>query len=166
MQVYQACVDAGPSLCPLYEDTASAIDHRVKHLMAKLQHTPLPFYDADTGAYDTIDGGDVKKALFQTLFKPHILGKGTFAAFAELERGNARAMSQIYSRAGWVERMQCKCPAKSGVVRGGAEIQFAVTCGEGKEVRDGVTELRENMERMLESAPSFAGLWVMRVFCS
>ncbi len=166
-QIYQTCVDAGPSICPLYEESANLVEKRIKNIIGKLTAMPVPYSNATTGTYDVIDGSDVKMTLFKMLYKPHTIGSTVFSAISEIEKGNTGPMAQIYPRAGLRDALACECPATPpSMLNGGGEVEIAIACGECEEVNDGIPQLMERYQRVAKYSAYFTVLFNRWTFCS
>lgn len=88
---YAACVEAGPSLCAIYEDSVDKIRARVDKLIAQIRIAPVPMYvDTNLSAisFGVVDSSTVLQQLFSTLYEPFSSGPRFAGALAALERGD------------------------------------------------------------------------------
>lgn len=85
-QIYQACVEAGPSICPIHESSADAIDQRINAFLDKLKTQPR-FYNETSGAYGTLDYSAAKGAIATVLYVPYDSGASLAQALALAEQG-------------------------------------------------------------------------------
>lgn len=94
---YAACVEAGPSLCAIYNSSADAIRGRVDNLIARAQVAPIPVY-VDTNAsaisFGVVDATTIMQQLFTMLDYPFSTGPAFAEAIVQLEQGNGSAIFQ------------------------------------------------------------------------
>ena len=171
MDIYQACAKAGPSRCPIYERTASLVKARVDKLLDRLKSEPVAFYNSTSteSAYDVVDYGLVKTAIFRTLYVTHNFGANLTSAIAALERGDASQFYAVADRRILDQLLQCNCPVPgepSPPFDRGFDITAAIACGDAVEDRgEDLREVREAYEEMARMS-SFADNWPMRAWCS
>ncbi|EJC98014.1 alpha/beta-hydrolase [Fomitiporia mediterranea MF3/22] len=173
MDFYQACVTAGPSKCPIYENTTSLIQERIDRLLDKLQRVPLAFHD-DTSSplgsdFEVISHGLVREAIFNVLYKTHSAGATLAHALAALERGNTSQIYQLSRKFLYNSYLRCDCPLKPGETpirfQGEYETTYAISCGDAIERNEDLEDTRKAYEEMAKNT-SFAFTWPPRVFCS
>ncbi|THH30474.1 hypothetical protein EUX98_g3728 [Antrodiella citrinella] len=169
-RLYQACVEAGPFVCPIHESSAEKIHDRIQTLLTQLRSYPVSFYNATTGVYGEVNYSLVKSVIFATLYNPYSLGKGLTAALVDLEQGNPESIWQL-SRAKEADGLltgSCACPATPGKPWSrmiGRENTWAIACGDGDDVTDDVDTLRKYYDDLAEDS-IFAENWLIRVGCS
>lgn len=167
-KLYQACVDAGSHVCPVYESTSGEIHARVHRLLASLKVKPISFYDAETGTYGIVDYATAKRTIFTVLFAPHALGKILLSALADLEQGHSQSLFQLSEMnvAQGLVTDACACPAapRETWSVNTRENSLAIACGDGDVVTDDVDALREYYDKMAESS-MFAETWWFRTGC-
>jgi len=165
--IYDACVAAGPTKCPIYENSTSLIETRVNTLLTKLKTKPIPFFEKSSGKYAVVDYSQAKGAIFTVLYRPHSSGRNLTVALAELEKGNAEPIWRLSNRVvDSAETFTCSCPAVPPVpFAQGSENTLSVACGDGPAVREDVEELREFYDEMAESS-MFAESWWIHLGCS
>lgn len=165
-QIYQACVDAGPSVCPIYESSVSEINARVNNLLEKLRIQPLYFYNTSTGAYGTLDYSAAKTSIFSVLYDTHHAGARLSHALAEAERGAGQPLYDVSARA--VQSAALQCNSTGAPLNLPAAIRYestlAVACGDAGSVGATLEEMREYYEEMGRSSV-FAEVWWMRIAC-
>ena len=170
MDIYQACVTAGPSKCSLYEDNASLVKARVDRLLERLKTEPVTFYNSTAhGAnYAVADYNVVKYVIFLSLYTTHSVGHLLVDALASLEKGDAEIISVFTNTATFDHLLECTCPA-AGETRNqyqGVEVSSSIACGDRLENRqEGLNTVRDAYEEMAKTS-SFAEVWDPRVDCS
>lgn len=95
--ILEACVAAGPSLCPIWENSTELVDARVHHALNALRFAPLPiFNDTDPAAatFAVVDYATAFDGLFESIYFPYSEGPAAAAAIAALEQGDG---SLVYS---------------------------------------------------------------------
>ena len=162
---YQACVDAGPFQCRMYEGTSLGVETRIKHIVDRLSILPIQFYDPTTGAYGILSGTDIKVALFKTLFRPYANGRAFYSALAALEDSDMLPMARMSGK-NLRDVSTCECPAPSSVLLKGDEGTVAIACGECAEVHDGLPELKEHYKRTANYSSFFSPLMNRRTDCA
>ncbi|TCD60883.1 hypothetical protein EIP91_009374 [Steccherinum ochraceum] len=167
-QIYQACVDAGPVLCRIYEKTTEGIHARVQNLLTRLRTEPVSFYNATSGVYAVVDYSLVKQAIFRTLYTPYTDGKTLTIALAELELGNAEPIFKLSDVKDAYKSITAPCdcsPSRSGPDAERMENVMAIACGDGEPVEGDVASLKEFYDEMAGES-TFAEVWYLRVGCS
>ncbi|KAL5520071.1 hypothetical protein ACEPAG_1731 [Sanghuangporus baumii] len=166
--IYQACVVAGPSRCPIYENSTSLIQARVDHLLESLKSTPLAYYDHLDGTWEILDYGLARNIIFTTLYRTHSDGARLTRALAALERGDPSELYMLSLRRLFNALAQCNCPnpGEAPVRFGGAyEIMYAIQCGDAVDREEDLEGLHTAYDKMAKES-TFAATWPARVFCS
>lgn len=162
------CVDAGPTLCPIYEETPEAIRNRVDRLLNNLQNSPQSYYNTTDGSFDVIDRNAAKTMIFWTLYKPHGRGYNLTYALAALEDGDAAPAVKLSGVARELKDfLSCPC-GTDGPSRDRQflwETSTAIACGDGRPVTDSLEELREYYDDMAKTS-IFAEVWQKRIHCA
>lgn len=145
LQIYQACVDSGPSVCPIYESSVAEINARVNNLLEKLRIQPLYFYNTTTGAYGTLDYSAAKTSIFTVLYDTHHTGARLTHAISEAERGVWQPLYDVSSRSVQSEALQCNSTGAPlnlpAAIR--YESTLAVACGDAGPVGATLEEIGE-----------------------
>lgn len=100
---YQACVEAGPTLCALHESSVRKISTRVNKIISNLKRRPITVYlnqTEGTGTYGLITYKLAQTALFNFLSQPYgTLGAAnasvTAFALSSLEKGDGSLLWQL-----------------------------------------------------------------------
>jgi len=178
LDFYSACVDAGPSKCPIHENSTSLVKERIDNLLTKLKIAPVPLYETlsvhgsgrfQNAYYDVVDYTMVKQVIFAILYQTHSLGAYLANALAELERGNGEMIWAMSMKHAAEMLMTCDCPVdgESPVPpRGLFEATLSIGCGDVVEpLNESLEELREAYEEMAKTS-MFADGWFIRAACS
>lgn len=164
--IYQACIEAGPLICPLYEGSISKITARVDALLEKLRTTPVAFFNENTGTYGSVDYSTAKNAIFSILYRPHTMGQNLTYALVELEEGNAEPLWELSSRKTDLSSLQCDCPSVPPVpFSQGKDVNLAIACSDGEPLHYTITELRKLYDHMAQYS-TFAETWWRYIGCS
>lgn len=171
MDIYQACVVAGPSKCPIHEETAFLVKARVDRLLDQVKSEPLASYDSTVpgGAYGVVDYTIVRTSMFGALYGPHVFGANLTKAFAALERGNA---SEFYANSAiklYDELIRCDCSASGEsplASAGSVDVLAAISCGDAIGNRNESFESVRSAYEEMANTSSFAGNWPARALCS
>ena len=170
MDIYQACVTAGPSKCPLYEDNASLVKARVDRLLERLKTEPVTVYNS-TGPgvnYAVVDYALAKNAIFRVLYNTHTAGALLVNALATLEEGGAEILSTFSDKTALENLIECTCPATGETHNQfqSFEVTFSIACSDRLENRqEDLNSVRGAYEEMAKTS-SFAEVWISRVACS
>lgn len=171
--VLQACVDAGPGVCPLHESTREKVHARIENILSNLRRRPLPVNtnsSSPTG-YGLVDYRIARSVLFVLLYSPYAAGKmfypalQVFHALSEAEKGNGEPLGNYdVFRAPF----KCECPKPEKPTRPSLmslDATFAILCSDGA-VRnnDTVEDLEEHFDAMFRDT-EFAGMWPYRAHC-
>lgn len=171
--IMQACVDAGPGVCPLYESTPEKVHARITNILNSLKRRPLPVNtnSSSTTGYGLVDYRVARTALFWLLYSPYASGKTFYPslqiayALSEAEKGNGEPLGKYdVSRAPF----KCECPAPKEPTRSAVialDAFYAIACSDGA-VRnnDTVGDLEEHFDMMFRDT-EFAGMWPFRGYC-
>lgn len=148
---YEACVAAGPSLCPLYEPSAALIRTRVNALLSSLKTHPITGQSARNPAdYGTVDYSKVLIAFFEALYKPYEKLPAFAEALAALERGDASLMLGL-SPPPHVSCAECGnggSKSKTFSFVGDESVQLSISCSDGTPVNDTLEEVEEYYRKM------------------
>lgn len=169
-----ACADAGPNKCALYEDSKEGVATRVENIFAKLKTNPiavpLSSNSKSVTDYGVVDYGLVRNLVFHYLYRPTGLGSTptpTISAsklaemLAALDDGNGLPAWNL-QKAGR-PTLKCDCSGKTVVPLGDARI--AIACSDGEPVTDTVEELQRHYEAVAQYS-SFADIWTARTSCA
>lgn len=170
-----ACAEAGPNECALYEDSKEKVAERMDNLFAKLKTSPIavPLSGNSTSAtdYGIVDYGLVRQTVLLYLLSPY------HSSFAKNDTITAAAkLSEVLAAAGagnglpawnlWKDarpNFGCECSdAPKPVLLGDA--QNAILCSDGDPVTDTLEELQKHYEGMAKYS-SFADVWILRARC-
>lgn len=167
LSLYQSCVDAGPSVCPLYGNSTYEVADRVNRIIETLAREPRPWYLPGPNFYGLTEAVDFKLSIFGTLYNVHAGGRFLFNVLAEVEQ-NTTSRFHTSMRPAMGSVLKCDCSASPSTPLGfGREVLLAVACGDGEEITSGVGELREHYEHMASNySAQFAYLWSIRAECS
>lgn len=166
VNIYQACLEAGPLVCRIHEDSVPKIDARVNTLLEKLRTEPIAFFSEQTGLYGEVTYTIAKLVIFSTLYTPHSTGRALTDALAELEKGNAEPlwnMNTIYKKYN-VEDLTCDCPAVPPVPFA-TDVTASIACSDGNVINATVDDIRKSFEEVAEVS-EFAEHWLMHLFCA
>lgn len=165
----QACVEAGPHECAIYEPTATQVQARIRNLFDKLKAKPVPVlthYPGYAVPYGVIDYKTAKSALFLFLYSPYttaVLGAPRLAAaYRYLEMGEGAALWSHMNTL--VETLSCDCPAPGQPITPSIstpDAAQAILCGDGDPVTDTVEEFESYLE-VLAKDSEFWDMWPTR----
>jgi hypothetical protein len=172
---YEACFEAGPDACALYETTVDAVESRVENIFAKLKARPIPVYapaatkSTSSVNYGLTDYAVARNIVFQFLYGPYgSRGHNATAVangLAAAEKGDGRPLWDLTKDS--LTDFKCECgkdePGTEPI--GGRETTLAIACSDGDVVDDGVEELQAHYEEMAKQS-SFAELWNIRIQCA
>lgn len=168
----QACVEAGPYDCAIYEPTAAQVQTRIRNLFDKLKANPVPVLTHLPGysvPYGVIDYKIAKTALFLFLYSPYttaVLGAPRLAAaYRYLENGEGAALwSHMNTLA---ETFSCDCPVPGQPTPPSIatpDAAQAIMCGDGDPVMDTVEDLESHLEALSKDS-EFWDMWPTRGMC-
>ena len=171
--VLQACVDAGPDICALYESTPQKIHARLDYIFNSLKRRPLPVSNMVNGTYKQYGLVDYKLArtvLLLLLYLPY--GRGgvhaapyVMNALAAVERGDGLLLSQLAGLVPTPFTFDCDAPDKPNTAVVTPDATFAIACGDGAVLNDTVEDLQLRFDSMARYS-GFADVWPIRSFCS
>ncbi|KAF2459900.1 TAP-like protein-domain-containing protein, partial [Lineolata rhizophorae] len=170
---YAGCAAAGPAGCALADantTTPAAVEARVRAILARLYHNPLPVTAAAAGGTpadplvpEILTWSDVRLVFFSALYGPMALFVPLARALAALERGDA---SYFTTRMHGLHTYTCSPPTQRHEGADGAEQ--AIACSDG-DAQDGITPAKfEEYARLLEGKSDMAGaIWArIRLACT
>lgn len=162
--VYEACVSAGPSKCPLYEPTAAQIRTRVDTLVSSVQRNPQVVYnstDPSNILFGTVDASTLVLQLFQMLYEPESDAFSTFSALLAFEQGMPEPIFSTSVTAANDRLATCQFNASVPFVTGFLDTSAPIACGDIIGETEGVRTVEEAMadyQGMLD-ASGFATTW-------
>ena len=166
--VYQACVDAGPIVCPLYESSTDKISARVDKLVNSLKTQPISFFNATTNNYGILDYSAAKGAMLTSLYKPYdpqVGGAALLSALASAERGDGLPLYAVLG--GITANSQYVCPATPPVAfASGIENLIAIRCGDTPRPPFGIDDLKALYAEMAQDSQFFSEVWTFELGCS
>ena len=162
MDLYEACVAAGPSACPIHEESASKIRERVGNLLESLISKPIAALDPQSNQYSIVDGGKVKMAIFWTLYRPVANARNLTVALAEAEKGNGVPMLDLFKFP--IMPLSCNCKPKLSVPFIAGDSGIAIGCSDGDPVPEDLDSFREYYSDLAETS-TFAENWSLRLLC-
>lgn len=166
LAIYQACVDAGPSLCPIYETSTDKIGARVNSLLETLKIEPISFYNDTSGEYGVLDYSAAKGAIFTVLYTPHQKGAQLTFAIASAEQGEGQPLFDLSNRVAKSSDLECDCSAPSSTpFADGIENSLAIWCGDANPSNATLDDMRVLYEKMAEDS-QFGEFWSIYVGCS
>ena len=135
--VYEACFEAGPSACAIYEDSPDDIRARVQKLIDSIHQSPLPIYnnsDPSDIQFGVVDYSLASQALVQTVYSPYQLGQTFAEAIVEMEQGNGSIVFQLMpgngANNGQVDLFSCDSGFPTPFSSGGLDILASIGCGD------------------------------------
>ncbi|EJC98089.1 alpha/beta-hydrolase [Fomitiporia mediterranea MF3/22] len=168
---YQSCVAAGPSKCPLYENSTSLVQARVERVLNKLKSAPIPVYGSLFDApieFSVIDYGVVRNVILVILYNLHALGRFLAETLSDLEDGHADLLHFISVRRVFDQLMKCDCPAPGEApapFSGFYETTYSIACGDAVDRDDDLESVRQAFDEMAKMS-SFAPSWPHGVACA
>lgn len=171
--LYEKCVESGPFLCRMHENSPEKLHLRVMTLLEKLRLKPIAFYtkgiDDHRDTYGVVDYSIAKRTIFTSLYQPYHFWPNLFEALAELEKGNADPLWQMSGTDPMHDMVMgsCVCPAYPSDITGfsGWIATFAIACGDGPSPTDDFESLKKLYEDTAQIS-IFAEVWDMRLACS
>ena len=169
-QIYQACVDAGPSTCPLYESSADKVSARVDKLLDSLKTQPLSFFNSTINDFGVLDYSTAKFAVLQTIYKPYnVVGGGAslLSAIAAAEQGEGRPLYDTFIGAPSSSPFECPTSAVDQVsFASGLESQWSVRCGDLSRPPLSLDELKANYAETEHDSHFFGEAWHFNLGCA
>jgi hypothetical protein len=163
---YEACFEAGPRACAIYDKSPQAIKARVDRILERLKVQPIAAsVSSSPGSldYGVVDFSLLKIALFDYLYMPYGLAPTVAAVLAALEQGDAGPLWQVLEAKADV--IECTAANNTVLEQLGVEPQLAVECSDGTPVHDTLEQL-EAWYQYNAHKSSFAGVSIARVQCS
>ena len=135
--VYEACLDAGPSSCPMYMDTVDQIRARVDKIIEDVHLAPVAVFNDSISSgsgpvFGSVDYSTVKIGMIQMLYTPYASAEIFFEGLAALEQGNADLIYESSVEEAYANLLLTCLPedASQPYVAGLNEIQTAIACGD------------------------------------
>lgn len=163
----QACVNAGPEKCALFEPTANQVHARLTKILENLKRKPVAVL-ASSGVGPSIDYGivDYKSArtlLFMFLYSPYSgMAPTLMSAFRALEDGKGGSLWNLIAPS--QPPFSCSCKPKAPTIET-PEAVLAIACGDGVPVEDTVEELEKGFYEQSKQT-EFAEFWQLRPRCA
>lgn len=159
-------MDAGPSVCPIYESSTDKINARITSLLSSLKVEPISFYNETSGEYGSLDYSAAKGAIFNVLYMPHQFGAALTFAVAAAEQGNGQALFDLSNLVSTSSDFVCDCSAApSTPFADGVENAVAIRCGDSGPSNATLDDMRNVYAEMARDSP-FAEMWSAYVGCS
>ncbi|EJC97830.1 uncharacterized protein FOMMEDRAFT_149337 [Fomitiporia mediterranea MF3/22] len=167
--ILDACVQAGPSLCPIFENTTAQVHSRIENILNKLRTEPILLFNTTAINSLIVDYAAVRFQIMRALYSPYVDGAPLTEALALLEQGNASLIVQNSVGSVFSEFLENECPAPTGqpFVVGAFETQSTILCGDI--VTDDVQTIdyaRNAYDTASKFSPEFAGAWLSISLCS
>ena len=166
--VYQACVDAGPTVCPLYESSTDKISARVDKLINSLKTQPISFFNATTNNYGVLDYSFAKDAMLTSLYTPYNPqsgGAALLSALASAENGDGLPLYTLLGAA--VVNNPFVCPSTPPpVFASGVEVEIAIRCSDTPRPPFGIDGLKALYGEMARDSQFFSEVWSFDLGCS
>ena len=176
--VYESCVQAGASACPIYEDSVEKVRARVEKIFNDVHLNPVVLYEdprPDNITFAAVDYSTVKRAVFDMLWVPYGTALNTTKALAALEQGNGTLLyDNSFTKA--MQEIVFHCSANrsasqrsSPYVANLGEIQAAIACGD--QLNEGTKTLQEFQQEydvVKQLSQEWASTWLPTVpsYCS
>ena len=161
--VYEACFEAGPSACAIYEDSADSIRARVDKLMDSVHQSPLPIYDNSDPAniqFAMVDYSLATQVLQQTVYSPYSLGPTFAEAIVEMEQGNGTIVFETAPgngvNNGQADLFSCDSGFPTPFSSGYLDILGAIGCGDIVDpTPSGLQSIFPAYQQMASASPFF-----------
>lgn len=165
LSIYQACVDAGPSICPIFETSTDKISARVDTLLESLKIEPISFYNETSGEYGSLDYSAAKGAIFTVLYTPHQNGAALTVALALAEQGEGQPLFTLSGRVAANSDYVCSCSeTPSTPFADGYENTLAIACGDSGPFNGTLDDMKALYAEMAQDS-QFAELWTIYLTC-
>lgn len=161
-------MDAGPSICPIYETTTDKISTRVNTLLNSLKIEPISFFNETSGDYGSLDYSAAKGAIFTVLYTPHQTGAALTAALALAEQGAGQPLFALSNREAASSDYVCDCSATvspSTSFADGFENTLAIACGDSGPTNGTLDDMKTLYTEMAQDS-LFAEVWTIYLACS
>ena len=170
----QACVTAGPHVCPLYEPSVEKVHARITNILNNLKRRPLSVRPNSTssepGAYGLVDYRIAKMAIFTFLYSPYGGGKPAYPALrlayalSEAGKGNGAPLLK-YDAPFWPLKCECAVPGEPKNLTSLSPDPLVAIMGSDAAVQnDTVEDLEAHFDAMFETS-EFADMWPFRARC-
>ncbi|EKM52549.1 uncharacterized protein PHACADRAFT_126443 [Phanerochaete carnosa HHB-10118-sp] len=163
--IYEACVEAGPSLCAIWENSTDLVRARVDKLINNVHLDPVPLInDTDPAAitFGVVDYSTLVQQLFQLVYYPFSHASTTTEALAQLEQGNGTLIFQNSDTQIVDSLASCEADSDTGrsFVSSLLDVSSAIECGDilGSSSRT-FQQAREDYQILLDLSPLFAPTW-------
>ena len=154
--ILEACAEARPSMCPLYESTADKVHARVNKIFENLKRRSLPVSAKVNGTlqqYGLVDYSVAKDTVFMLLYAPY--GKNdrypaeiVMRALAEAEKGNGLPLAQLGGILLAPVKCDCPVPGKPAPpIILTPDAQRAIACGDAEVLTDTEEDLEQQKEQ-------------------
>ncbi|EKM51091.1 uncharacterized protein PHACADRAFT_212991 [Phanerochaete carnosa HHB-10118-sp] len=166
--VYEACVAAGPSACPIFENTTEQVRDRVNKLIENTHLAPVPVIDPSEeslgAAFAVVDYSIVVQSLLTSLYDPYADAAQFAEAVVQLEKGNGTLMFQGSIAQTLADPLAtCNFNASQAFSAGWIDIQASIGCGDiltsAKLSRE---EARAQYEELSKQSAIFGPAWYAR----
>ncbi|EJC98516.1 uncharacterized protein FOMMEDRAFT_171118 [Fomitiporia mediterranea MF3/22] len=167
--ILDACVQAGPSVCPIFENTTAQVHARIENLLNKLRIEPVLLFNSTAINSAVVDYATVRSQIFEALYFPYESGALLTEGLAALEQGNPSLIYQSSSESVFHSFLEDECPVQTGkpFVAGTLEVTSTILCGDI--VTDDVQTIdyaRAAYDFSSKLSPEFAGVWLAETLCS
>ncbi|GJE96012.1 alpha/beta hydrolase [Phanerochaete sordida] len=160
--IYDACVAAGPTLCPIWQNSTALVRARVNRLLDEVHLAPVPLYNASDPVtpFGILDYATVFEAVFQMIYFPYSTGTSTAAALVALEQGNGVPL-YTGSTASAIDIVGGTCaPPPGPFVVGFTELIASITCGDAVvDKRRTLAQTRADYAVTRRTSPFAAAWW-------
>ncbi|KAF8902292.1 TAP-like protein-domain-containing protein [Mucidula mucida] len=160
---YNGCHAAGPELCAFYASSPPEIEANLNALYASVLASPVPVYSPSSPAYGIVDYRVLRNAVRAALYAPYASFTTLAQGLAQLAAGNG---SSIYQMQLDSAPFECGSSNSTSTYLNTLEVLVAVSCGDGVEITNSVTELQDYWTELSGiSSFSDAMIWV-RATCA
>jgi hypothetical protein len=135
--IYEACFEAGPSACAIFENSTDLIRERVTNLTDSIHKAPLPLYNNSDPAniqFSTVDYSLVTQFIGQAVYSPYSLAPTFAEAIVEMEQGNGTTVFETTPGSGvdsgTADLFSCSSSFSQPFSTGFLEITAAIGCGD------------------------------------
>ncbi|EKM51092.1 uncharacterized protein PHACADRAFT_212992 [Phanerochaete carnosa HHB-10118-sp] len=160
--VYEACVAAGPSLCPIFENSTDLVRARVNQLISNIHLAPVALFNSSgtTGnVFGVVDYTVVVQQLLGMLDSPYTDALGFMQAVVQLEQGDGTLMFQGTDTQNIDMLATCTFDSSEPFSVGFIDVEGAIECGDSiVDTRRTLEAARAEYESMLEMS-SLATAW-------
>lgn len=165
--VYEACFEAGPDACAIYENSTDLVRARVSNLIDSIHDAPLPLYDDSDPSniqFAIVDYSLVTQALSQVVYSPYSLAPVFAEAVIQMEQGNGTLVFESAPGNGADDASQnlfsCDAGFPQPFSSGGLEIVAAIGCGDRLDVvATGLQASLPVYQEMVQVSPFFGPIF-------